>query len=205
MDNYVDNLAGKKLTTIKHHFSQQDPGPYNIQKIILFLATYDDPGIVNILHNDHPLQKLIGIWPILDLTGPSPDPIQVPQDATYIEARDALWSAFNFDHGQFVSQVRRHLGQTFPANPVLDRAIANILVFPDGSVHPMARRYMEAKTAYIIKMMTPDDPTASDDSKGVPPGEAESDGEKSTQSSSTAGPKADGKARREDRPAGDGG
>ena len=137
-----------------------------LHEVIAKLKEVPAPASIQLLHFDHQLERLVGVWPLMSpmCYRTSKAPEMGPPDSV-VAMRNWLWGNYKDDPGKIAVSARRLLGPLFPITSKLAQARENLMVYPDMTIHPTAQRYISAKSTQIIKRMV-GNPTQGGSSQG---------------------------------------
>ena len=117
--------------------------------------TADSAGVA-VLADCPPLRALVSAWPaaLLNRLLDDQDRVAAPaSDAPLVDWLRLAWSCVSFD----IEVLGKLCGPGIDVRPLVERASGLLLIYPDGTVHPDARRYLNAYayTAIVKRRKSP--------------------------------------------------
>lgn len=136
-----------------------DPDVLTFKELISDLkARSADSAGVAMLADCPPLRALVSAWPAARLNRllADQDRVAAPApDAPLVDWLRLAWSCVSFD----LAVLGKLCGPGIDVRPLVERASGLLLIYPDGTVHPDARRYLNAYayTAIVKRRKAPGD------------------------------------------------
>ena len=105
-------------------------------------AQHERTAQLSLLTSSEPLRRLVAVWQTADITETGKLPKQIPTFSRLRDQLDWLWSyvTVNFE------DLQQLVGEGPDVNQLFARARAGLLIYPDGSVHSDADRFLTANS-----------------------------------------------------------